>query len=176
MLRLPPMYRKRSARDGSGVQAACHQRCSGHRPSHYRADISHLLSAKRSRSCGRKAALCRRWRAGSGEPHQPFPASCGATPPLAVAAWSIARRPHSGTPSDRLVGQNRRSLRSIRPYALMCKSAWPEWYSLQAGLQFLVRPCHGKGGVMDRGRTADGRALGAPSRSHGAYRSTSLMT
>jgi hypothetical protein len=40
------------------------------------ADISHLLSAKRSRCCGRKAALCRRWRAGSGEPHQPFPASC----------------------------------------------------------------------------------------------------
>jgi hypothetical protein len=67
-----------------------------------------------------------------------IPASCGGTPPLAVAAWSIARRPHSGTPSDRLVGQNRRSLRSIRPYALMCKSAWPEWSSLQAGLQFLV--------------------------------------
>jgi hypothetical protein len=80
MLRLPPMYRKRSARDGSGVQTACHQRCSGHRPSHYRADISHLLSAKRSRSCERKAALCRRWRAGSVEPHQPFPRAAAERP------------------------------------------------------------------------------------------------
>jgi hypothetical protein len=67
-------------------------------------------------------------------------------------------------------------LRSIQPCALMCKSAWPEWSSLQAGLQFRVRPCHGKGGGTDRGRTADGRAPGVPSRSHGACRSTSLMT
>ena len=48
-----------------------------------------------ARQIGRAASTCR--------------GSCGATPPLAAAVWSIARRQRNGTPSDQPVDQSSQS-------------------------------------------------------------------
>ena len=176
MLRRRPAYPRRLGHDGSGRRAACHQRCSGHRRSRCPADISRLRNARRSRCCALGAAPCRRWRVGSGGRLRPSPGSCGATRPPAAAAWSIARRRRSGTPSDQPVGRSRRSLRSTRPCGPMCRNAWLAWSSLQAALRFSAQPYRGRVVGMDGGRTDDGRARGARNRSHGVCRSTSRMT
>ena len=52
MLRSRPACRRRSEHDGSGRQAAWHQRCSGRRQSRSPAAIFRLRSVRRSRFCG----------------------------------------------------------------------------------------------------------------------------
>ena len=79
MLRAPLTCRRLSERDGSGSQAACHQQCSVHRPSRNLAGTSRLLNARRSRSCGRKAAPCGKRRVGLEGRRRRFPESCGET-------------------------------------------------------------------------------------------------
>ena len=109
-----PACRSRSEPDGSGRRAACHQRCSDPRRSRSPDGISRLRSARRSRFFAFRAIPCRRSDVGSVGRLRRSPVSCGATRPPAAAAWSIARRRPSGTPSDRPVARSRRSLRSTR--------------------------------------------------------------
>ena len=101
------------------------------------------------------------------------PGSYGATLPPEVAAWSIARQQRNGTPSEPLVAQSRRSLRSTQLCEPMWRTDWLASSSLRAGLLFLARPCPGRAVGPDGGRTGDGRAPGARSRSPGDCRSTS---
>ena len=98
------------------------------------------------------------------------------TRPPGAAAWSIARRRRSGTPSDQPVGRSRRSLCSTPACGPMCRNAWLAWSSLQVAFRFSAQPYRGRVVGMDGGRTDDGRAPGALNRSHGVCRSTSRMT
>ena len=173
MLRSRPVCRRRSEHDGSGRQAACHQRCLDYRRSRSPADISRLRSGRRSRSFACRATPCRRSLAGSGGRRRRSPESCGATPPPEAAAWSIARRQRNGTPSDLLAAQSRRSLRSTRHCEPMWRNDWLASSWLRAGLLFPARPCPGKVVGMDHGRTGGGQTPGARSRSPAACRSTS---
>jgi hypothetical protein len=176
MLRAPLTCRRLSERDGSGSQAACHQQCSVHRPSRNLAGTSRLLNARRSRSCGRKAAPCGKRRVGLEGRRRRFPESCGETLRPAAAGSSIVRQQRNGMPSDQPVGQSGRSLRGTRPCRPMCRSDWRVWLRLRVAFPFPARPCHGMGDDMDRGKIADGDAPGALNKSHGAYRLTSRMT
>jgi hypothetical protein len=73
LLRSEPVCRRLSEQDGSGRQAACHQRCLHDRRSHSPADISPLQSARRSRSFARRARPCRKSLASSGGPRRRSP-------------------------------------------------------------------------------------------------------
>ena len=64
MLRSGSVCRKLSEHDGSGRQAACHQRCLDDRLNRFLGDIFRWRSAKRSRTCERRAAPCKRPLAG----------------------------------------------------------------------------------------------------------------
>ncbi len=173
MLRSRPVYRRRSEQDGSGRQAACHQRCSGYRQSRSPAGISHWPSGRRSRSFACRATPCRRSLAGSGGRRRRSPGSYGATPPPEVAAWSIARQQRNGTLREPLAAQSRRSLRSTQLCEPMWRNDWLASSSLRAGPLFLARPCPGEAVGTEGGRTGDGRAPGARSRSPVAFRLTS---
>ena len=165
MLPLPRMYPRRLERDGSGRQAACHQRCSGYRQNRSLAGISRLPSGRRSRSFACRATPCRTSLAGSGGRRRRFPGSCAATLPPEVAAWSIARQQRNGTPSEPLVAQSRRSLHATQLCEPMSRTDWLAASSLRAGLLFLARPCPGKAVGTEGGRTGDGPPPGARSRS-----------
>ena len=154
-------------------QGGCHPRCSDGRPSRFRGGISRLRSGRRSRFFALRATQCRRLLAGLGGQRRRSHVSCGAMLRLEAAVWSIVPRQRNGTPSDRPVGQNRRSLRSTRHCEPMWRSDWPASSSLRAGLLFPVRPCPGKAVDMDGGKIGGGQTPGARSRSPADCRSTS---
>ena len=173
LLRSQPVCHRLSEQDGSGRQAACHQRCLHDRRSLSPADISRLQSARRSRSFARRAPPCRKSLASSGGQRRRSPGSCVATPPPEAAASDIARRQRNGTLSGLLAAQSRRSLRATRHCKPMWRNDWPAWSSVQVGLLFADRPCRGKAVGMDHGKTGGGRTPGARSRSPAVCWSTS---
>ena len=137
LLRSGPVCRRRWEQDGSGRQAAWHQRCSDCRRSRSLAGISRLWSGRRLASFARKARPYRRSLVGSDGQHRLSPGSCGATPPPEAAAWSIARRQRNGTPSELLAVQGRRGLRSMRH----CKPMWRKTVARSSREVGLFRPC-----------------------------------
>ena len=90
-----------------------------------------------------------------------------------AAAWSTAPQQRNGMPNEPLVGQNRESLRRMRPCEPMWRSDWLASSSLRAALLWPARPCPGKAVDMDRGRIVDGPVRGARSRSLADSRSIS---
>ena len=117
-------------------------------------------SGRRSRCCARRASQCRRLLVGLDGQRRRSHGSCGATLRLEVAAWSIARQQHNGTPSDPLADQNQGSLRSTRRCGPMWRSGWlaPSW--LRAGHLSPVRWCTGKAGATDGGKIGGGQKPG----------------
>jgi hypothetical protein len=81
-----------------------------------------LKSGSRSHFFVYRGTPCRRSLASLGGRRRRSPGSCGATPPPGAAAWSIAQQQRNGTPSEPRAAQGRRSLRSMRHCAPMCRT------------------------------------------------------
>ena len=125
-------YCSRSGRAGSGRRAACQHRRLHHHRSRCRRGICRLPSARSLRSCVRGALGCGRLAAGWGGRDRPSRASCGATRPRAVAAWSIGPSRRNGTLNDPGGVRSWQNWRSTRRCGSMCRTVgwgdcWPKW-------------------------------------------------
>ena len=81
--------------------------------------------------------------------------------PLEAAAWSTAPLQRNGTPNEPLVGQNRESLRRMRPCEPMWRSDWLASSPLRVARLWPGRPCPGKAVDMGGGKIGGGQTLGA---------------
>ena len=171
-LRSTPACRRLSEQDGSGRQAACHQRSLDSRQSRSPGDIFHWRSGSRSRSFACRAIPCRRFARGLGRAASTISRelrrdaatrSGGLEYRATTAQWRVersARRPNPG--------------KLVRNAALRNYVEERDWLaspSLRAGLLFPARPCPGKDVGMDRGRSVGGPGHGARSRLLAACRS-----
>jgi hypothetical protein len=127
MLLWRPGCRSLSEPDCSDWRVAWPQQCSDLQLSRRPSGIFRLRSVKRSHSFAFRVFQDARSAAALADPPRPSPVSYVAMQRRAAAAWSIVHRQLNGTPSDRLVGPSRPSLRSTQPCALMWSRDWPAW-------------------------------------------------
>jgi hypothetical protein len=125
MLQLTPGCLRLSECGGSGGPAECRQHISRNRQNLHQGVTFRSRNVKRSRSCARRVTAYEPLLVILVAPHPRSLVSSDAMRHAATALQNTERRRHNGTRINPPDARSRRSWRSIRSCAIMCKTGLP---------------------------------------------------